>query len=99
MLAEKGDRETHQLLVEVGFGLPQGVLEAYEWGQDCGQYGYDGAPSDGSAVEPDATCRQRMMCRGSWLSLPRVSRPANRVRNPVGFQDINVGFRVARDLL
>ena len=39
-----------------------------------------------------------MMRGGSWLSLPRASRPTNRVRTPVGFSDINVGFRVARDL-
>ena len=36
--------------------------------------------------------------RPSWLSLPRASRPANRVRNPVEFSDINVGFRVVRVL-
>ena len=80
------------------FGIHDMVGNLYEWVQDCGQYSYEGAPSDGSAVEPDAACRQRMMRGGSWLSLPRASRPANRVRNPDGFSDINVGFRVARDL-
>ena len=80
------------------FGVHDMVGNLYEWVQDCGRYSYEGAPSDGSAVGPDAACRQRMMRGGSWLSLPRASRPANRVRNPVGFQDINVGFRVARDL-
>ena len=80
------------------FGVHDMVGNLYEWVQDCGQYSYEGAPSDGSAIEPDAACRQRMMRGGSWLSLPRASRPANRVRNPVGFSDINVGFRVARDL-
>ena len=80
------------------FGVYDMVGNLYEWVQDCGRYSYEGAPSDGSAIEPDATCHQRMMRGGSWLSLPRASRPANRVRNPLGFQDINVGFRVARDL-
>ena len=80
------------------FGIHEMVGNVYEWVRDCGQYGYEGAPSDGSAIEPDAACRQRMMRGGSWLSLPRASRPANRVRNPVGFSDINVGFRVVRDL-
>ena len=74
------------------------VGNVYEWVEDCGQYSYEGALSHGSAVEPDAACRQRLMRGGSWLSLLRASRPANRVRNPVGFSDINVGFRVARDL-
>ena len=80
------------------FGVHDMVGNVYEWVEDCGRYSYEGAPSDGSAIEPDAACRQRMMRGGSWLSLPRASRPANRVRNPVGFSDINVGFRVARDL-
>ena len=80
------------------FGVHDMVGNLYEWVEDCGQYGYEGAPSDGSAVEPDASCRLRMMRGGSWLSLPRASRPTNRVRIPAGFSDINVGFRVARDL-
>ena len=80
------------------FGIHDMVGNLYEWVQDCGQYSYEGAPSDGSAIEPGVECRLRMMRGGSWLSLPRASRPANRVRNPVGFHDINVGFRVARDL-
>ncbi len=80
------------------FGVHDLVGNVYEWVQDCGRYGYEDAPSDGSAIEPDAACRQHMMRGGSWLSPPRATRPANRVRNPVGFQDINVGFRVARDL-
>ena len=81
-----------------GFGVHDAVGNVYEWVEDCGRYSYDGAPSDGSVAEPDGACRLRMMRGGSWVSLPRASRPANRVRNPVGFQDINVGFRVARDL-
>ena len=39
-----------------------------------------------------------MMRGGSWLSLPRASRLTNRVRSLLGLSDINVGFRVARDL-
>ena len=80
------------------FGIHDMVGNLYEWVQDCGQYSYEGAPSDGSAIEPGVECRLRMMRGGSWLSLPRASRPANRVRNPVGFHDINVGFRMARNL-
>ena len=81
-----------------GFGVHDAIGNVYEWVEDCGRYSYEGAPSDGSAWEPDGACTQRMMRGGSWLSLPRASRPANRVRNPAGYQDVNIGFRVARDL-
>ena len=82
-----------------GFGVHDAIGNVYEWVEDCGRYSYDGAPSDGSVREPHGACTQRMMRGGSWLSLPRASRPANRVRSPVGYQDVNIGFRVARDLL
>jgi len=80
------------------FGVHDMVGNVYEWIEDCGRQSYESAPSDGSAVAPGPSCRQRGMRGGSWLSLPRASRPAARVRNPVGFRDINVGFRIARDL-
>ena len=81
------------------FGVHDMVGNVYEWVADCGRTSYEGAPSDGSAhASGDRGCKWRMMRGGSWLSLPRASRPANRVRNPVGFHDINVGFRVARSL-
>ena len=81
-----------------GFGVHDAIGNVYEWVEDCGRYSYDGAPSDGSVREPDGACRLRMMRGGSWLSLPRASRPANRVTNPVGYRDVNIGFRVARSL-
>ena len=76
------------------------VGNVYEWVADCGGASYEGAPSDGSAHPSgdDGDCEQRMMRGGSWLSLPRAIRPANRVRNPAGFRDIHTGFRVARSL-
>ena len=80
------------------FGVHDAVGNVYEWVEDCGRYDYRGAPADGSIWESEGACAWRMMRGGSWVSLPRASRPANRVRNLDGFQDINVGFRVARRL-
>ena len=80
------------------FGIHDTVGNVYEWVADCGRESYEDAPSDGSVWSTDETCRVRMMRGGSWVSLPRALRSANRVRNPVFFRDINVGFRVARDL-
>ena len=81
------------------FGVHDMVGNVYEWVADCGRDTYAGAPSDGSAWEPgDGTCLWRMMRGGSWCSLPRASRPANRVRVPDVFHDVHVGFRVARSL-
>ena len=81
------------------FGLHDMVGNVYEWVADCGRDTYAGAPTDGSAQAPaDGTCAWRMMRGGSWCSLPRASRPANRVRVPPIFHDVHVGFRVARSL-
>lgn len=82
------------------FGLHDMVGNVYEWVADCGDASYEDAPSDGSAhpAGGDGDCEWRMMRGGSWLSLPRAIRPANRVRNPAGFRDVHTGFRVARSL-
>ena len=81
------------------FGIHDMVGNVYEWVADCGRDSYEGAPSDGSARGPvDGSCMWRMMRGGSWCSLPRASRPANRVKVPDAFHDIHVGFRVARTL-
>ena len=80
------------------FGVHDAIGNVYEWVADCGRDSYEGAPADGSIREDDGPCRWRMMRGGSWLSLPRSSRPANRLRNPIGYQDINIGFRVVRSL-
>ena len=80
------------------FGVHDAIGNVYEWVADCGRYSYEGAPADGSIREFAGACAWRMMRGGSWLSLPRASRPANRVRNPDGYQDVHVGFRVVRSL-
>ena len=45
----------------------------------------------------DGACKLRMMHGGSWLSLPRASRSGDRVMHPVGYRNINIDFRAARD--
>ena len=104
---ECGSRWDDELTAPVGsfpanaFGVHDMVGNLYEWVADCGGESYAGAPADGSAAGPyDDGCKWRMMRGGSWVSLPRASRPANRLRvpAPVVFHDINTGFRVARDL-
>ena len=81
------------------FGIHDMIANVYEWVADCARDSYAGAPSDGSAWQPDdGSCAWRMMRGGSWCSLPRASRPANRVKVPPVFHDIHVGFRVARSL-
>ena len=74
------------------------VGNVHEQVEDCGKYSYEAAPSDGFVQRHNGTCTQYMMRGGSWLSLPKANRPANRVRNPVGYQDINIGIRVVRNL-
>ena len=102
---ECGSRWDDELTAPVGsfpanaFGVHDMVGNLYELVTDCGGESYAGAPADGSAAGPDGDdCKWRMMRGGSWVSLPRASRPANRVRVPIVFHDINTGFRVARDL-
>ena len=80
------------------FGVHDTVGNVYEWVADCGRITYEGAPSDGSVWNADETCRVRMMRGGSWVSLPRALRSANRLRRLAGNRDINTGMRIARDL-
>lgn len=54
-----------------GFGLYHTAGNVWEWVQDCYQDGYDGAPIDGSAREPDhAGGCGRVLRGGSWFNGP-----------------------------
>ena len=67
----------------------------WEWVQDCYNYSYNGAPSDGSAREPE-DCSDHVQRGGSWYNGPGDLRSANRDESSLRFR--GDGFRVARDL-
>ncbi|WP_420463593.1 formylglycine-generating enzyme family protein [Candidatus Palauibacter sp.] len=79
------------------FGLYDALGNVWEWTQDCRNWSYAGAPSDGSAWQ-SGNCGRRVLRGGSWNNSPRNLRSAYRSRNPTGDRYLNYGFRVARTL-
>ena len=69
----------------------------FEWVEDCWNFSYAGAPSDGSAWR-SGDCSVRVLRGGSWNVNPRNLRSANRNRFTTGNRNIILGFRVARTL-
>ena len=80
-----------------GFGLYDVHGNVWEWVEDCWNRSYAGAPSDGSAWE-SGDCSVRVVRGGSWVSLPRLLRSADRRRNSTGYRDDHAGLRIARTL-
>ena len=80
-----------------GFGLHDMHGNVWEWVQDCWNYGYAGAPSDGAAWLT-GDCSRRVLRGGSWHYVPLALRAAVRDRNSAGNRYDDVGFRVARTL-
>ena len=68
-----------------------------EWVEDCWNFSYAGAPSDGSSWR-SGDCSERVLRGGSWGDYPRNLRSANRVRGTTGNRLYDYGFRVARTL-
>jgi formylglycine-generating enzyme required for sulfatase activity len=80
-----------------GFGLYDMVGNVAEWTQACYHYGYNGAPTDGSAwISGD--CSSRVLRGGSWFIGPGDLRSANRLGAPARIRGYGIGFRVARTL-
>ncbi|MDB9326877.1 formylglycine-generating enzyme family protein, partial [Nodularia spumigena CS-590/02] len=96
--APKG--EYRQQTTDVGifppnsFGLYDMHGNIWEWCQDTYKENYQGAPTDGSAYESGNDNDYRLLRGGSWVSLARNCRSANRVRFARASRGYNVGFRL-----
>jgi formylglycine-generating enzyme required for sulfatase activity len=75
-----------------GFGLYDMAGNVWQWTEDC----YAESYAKAAAVSAD-NC-MRVDRGGSWLYKSWLLRPATRERNPPGFRDAIMGFRVARTL-
>ena len=78
-----------------GFGLHDLLGNVMEWVEDCWNYSYVGAPSDGSAWER-GDCSGRVIRGGCWNCSNDSTRSANRAWAPT--EDRLAGFRVARTI-
>jgi len=79
------------------FGLYDMAGGVWQWTEDCYADSYANAPADGSAAETGNDCL-RVDRGGSWFYAPWLLRAATRERNPIGYRDIMLGFRLARTL-
>jgi formylglycine-generating enzyme required for sulfatase activity len=77
------------------FGLYDMVGNVWQWTEDCYAETYANASADGSAFQGKNDC-MRVDRGGSWLYPAWLLRPATRERNPPGFRDAIMGFRVAK---
>ena len=79
------------------FGLNDMVGNVAAWTEDCWNYSYKGAPTDGSPWTSDARS-SRVVRGGSWNIDPVLLRSAFRLMVNSGFRSGYLGFRVARTL-
>jgi formylglycine-generating enzyme required for sulfatase activity len=80
------------------WGLYQVHGNVWDCVEDCWNVSYQGAPSDGSAWTSSGVCRRRVVRGGSWNSIPRNLRSADRFWLATGDRIDIVGFRVGRTL-
>jgi len=99
----KGDHRSKTVRVGSLPANPWGLHEVHgnvwEWVQDCLHDSYrDGAPGDGQAWETNCSGKARVLRGGSWNSVPRNLRSANRSWGTPDVRDFTAGFRLARTL-
>ena len=80
-----------------GFGLYDAFGDVEQFVEDCWNYNYSGAPSNGTAWLT-GDCVLRVTRGGSFRSPPKLVRAAYRSNLPNFIRSDNVGFRVAKDL-
>ncbi len=70
---------------------------AFEWVKDCWHPDYTGAPKDASP-RLDGNCQVRVIRGGSWYYYSRMSKSANRQKNPAAVKSYWLSFRLVREL-
>ncbi len=82
------------------FSLYDTVGNVWEWVEDCWRPNYNGMPTNTSArLHVDGSnCGRRMRRGGSWNDEPIYVRVANRGRGTPEYRNVNLGFRLARDV-
>jgi formylglycine-generating enzyme required for sulfatase activity len=70
---------------------------AFEWVEDCWHDTYEGAPK-GPEAWVGGKCQFRVIRGGSWYYYSRMSRAANRQKNPGAVKSYWLSFRLVREL-
>ncbi len=77
------------------YGLFDMLGNVWQWTSDCWDRR---SRTMSAAASPGENCRFRALRGGSWMSDPRNVRVTSRQRIDLEDSDLNIGFRVARDL-
>jgi formylglycine-generating enzyme required for sulfatase activity len=98
---QKGVRQQKTMPVHSFKPNPWGVYQVhgnvYEWVEDCWNFNYTQAPTDGSPWTV-GNCANRVLRGGCWDCPPHTLRSANRFRLGFGVHYNFAGFRVARTI-
>jgi formylglycine-generating enzyme required for sulfatase activity len=79
------------------FGLFDMLGNVFQWTEDCGQWSYIGAPSDGAAWTV-GDCGNHIARGGSWFAAPRYVRSAGRQQFSADRRLSDTGFRLTKTL-